>query len=518
MAGGKLSPRQQMINMMYLVLTAMLALNVSAEVLDAFVTIDKGINQSTDIIREKNLANLDDFEKAMEENREKVEPWKNKADSVHAKTAEFYDYLHQLKVRIIRSGDGKDSKAVADSTAIDVGAINAKDNTDAASRIMLGSMRSGEAFTLKERINEYKHFLLNFIDENSPAAHSIERMLLTENPPMTADGTNRTWESQFESLPLVSAVAILSKKQLDIASCESEVLTYLRNQVDASDFKFSSIDVITAPETKYVLKGTEFKAEIYLAAYDPTQRPTLNIGGRTYSANEKGKIEYKAMAETVGPKNYTGMVEFIGPEGLTQRPVTINFEVAEPNVVISPTKMNVVYRGLDNPLGISLSGVSHERLEARVSNDNGTISRSGSEFLVRPGSGRACDVSVFLDGKNMGTMSFRVKDVPRPSPAIFGISGRTASRGELQAAEGVVAEMKDFDFDLKYNVTEFTVAVVTSDGYTREETSKTARFNEKQKQLFNGVRAGQRIWITDVKAVGPDGKAIDLNDFSIRVR
>ena len=518
MAGNKLSPRQKMINMMYLVLTAMLALNVSAEVLDAFVTIDKGINQSIQIIREKNIAYLEDFALAMKDNPEKVEAWKNKADNVHIKTVEFYNYLHQLKISIIRSGDGKDSKAVADSTAINVDAISAKDNTDAASRIMLGSMRSGEAFTLKEKINEYKQFLLSFIDENSPAAHSFERMLETEDPPTAADGTNRTWESQFESLPLISAVALLSKRQLDIVSCESEALTYLRKQVDKSDYKFSDIDVITAPESKYVIKGTEYKAEIFLGAHDPTQRPTLHIGGRTYQANDKGKIEYSVVAESVGAKNLSGKVEFIGPDGITERSINIPFDVVEPNVVISPTKMNVVYRGLANPLNISLSGVSHERITAKVTNDNGNISPNGTEYLLRPGSGRTCDVSVFLDGKIMGTMSFRVKDVPTPTPAIFGIKGKTVSRGELQAAEGVVAEMKDFDFDLKYTVTEFSVSVVSGDGYVKEESSKTERFTEKQKQLFNTVRTGQRVWITDVKAVGPDGKTIDLGEFAIKVR
>ncbi|MDR1680581.1 MAG: gliding motility protein GldM [Prevotellaceae bacterium] len=516
MAGGNLTPRQKMINMMYLVLTAMLALNVSAEVLNAFVLIDIGINKSIGTMREKNIADIDEFANAMADNHEKVAPWKAKADSVHTRTNALYERIHNLKIRLIHASDGKDAPAVVNDS-IFVQLIEGQDNTDVASGIMLGEMNSGEASKLRNEINEYKQYLLSLIDPNSISARSIENVLQLKDPPMTSDGTNRTWEaSQFESLPLISAIALLSKQQMDIVNCESEALKFLQNQIDASDFKFSNIDVALIPESKYILKGSEYKAEIFLAAYDPTQRPVFVTAGHAWRSGDKGKIEFKQLATTVGRQNISGNVEFVGPSGKTIIPLRFEYEVAEPNVVVSPTKMNVVYRGIDNPMSISLSGVSLDRLEPSVT--NGTITRRGNEFFLRPGSGRTCDVSVILDGnQNMGTLSFRVKDIPTPTAAVFGITTKTINKNELAVAEGVVAEMKDFDFDLKYDITAFTV-FVTIDGYANEETSRSKFFTDKQKQIISRTRSGQRVSFTDIKAKGPDGKEIELSDFSLRLR
>jgi gliding motility-associated protein GldM len=516
MAGGKLTPRQKMINMMYLVLTAMLALNVSAEVLNAFVIIDKGLTHSIATVRNKNDADISDFEKAMAENHDKVAKWKAKADSVHARTSELYQRIQDLKLEIVRSGDGAKTEAIDEDNNINVDLIEAQDNTDAAPRIMLGAMNSGEAYKLRKEIDDYKQFLLSYVDAKSNTARSIEELLLLEDPPLSADGTFRSWEvAQFESVPLISAIALLSKRQLDIVNCENEALTYLRNQINAADFKLKDIDVIIKPVSNYVIKGTEYNAEIFLAAYDPSLRPVMTVNGVTYRANNQGRIEYKQTPGTVGPAGFNGTIQFIGPDGPTSRAVRGEFMVAEPNVVVSPTKMNVVYRGIENPMSISLSGASLDDLEINVT--NATKSRRGNEFVIRPGDGRTCDVSVSLNGKSMGSMSFRVKDIPKPMAAVHGISGKIVNKGELLASEGVVAEMKDFDFDLKYKITTFNV-FVTIDGFVDEAVSNAERFTDKQKQLIGRVKSGQRVLFTEIKAMGPDGKQVDLSDFSLKLR
>ncbi len=517
MAGGKLTPRQKMINMMYLVLTAMLALNVSAEVLNAFKTIDKGLTKSITTVREKNTSDLNFFALAYNENPRKVAVWKEKAERVDAKSKEMYDYLQDLKAEIIKSGDNEKSPALEDIANIDVDKIDAIDNTNAVPRIMLGENNDGKAYDLRKKIEEYKNYILEVIDDKSPSArHSIEELLHLVDPPMAADGTRTSWEiSNFESTPLISAIALLSKMQLDVMNCESEVLGFLQNQIDAGDFKFSNIETAVIPNSNYVIKGTEYKAEIFLAAYDPTQRPVLKIGGREYNANEKGKIEFKTLATTVGEMKLNGQVEFIGPDGKTTQPVSLVYQVAEPNVVVSPTKMNVVYRGIDNPMNISLSGVSLDKLNPDVT--NGTITRTGKDFMLRPGSGRTCDISVFVDGKNMGTQSFRVKDLPTPNPVVEGISGKTASKGELGASLGMLAEMKDFDFDLRYTVVSFTMSVNIG-GYEETKTANSYAFTDEQKQLLTRVKPGQRVSFTDIKAKGPDGRVVELYDLSVKIK
>jgi gliding motility-associated protein GldM len=512
MAGGNLTPRQRMINMMYLVLTAMLALNVSVEVLDAFVLIYKSLGQSIESTRMKNNDELSHFAQAAAENPDKVRPWQEKAEEVHTRAEELYSYIQRLQVEIVKAGDGEEAEAIQEDGHIDSWAIEGKANTDVATRLLLGE-GNGEAYTLRKKITEYKDFLLGLTSDSS-MRNDIHNLLQTDNQLETSDGTRQTWETQFESIPLISAISLLAKFQLDILNCESGILNYLSGQIDALDFKFSNIDVAVIPASNYVLRGTEYSAEIFLAAYDPTARPTLQIGGRVYYANETGKITYTYPAQTVGPVNMQGAIEFTGPEGKTTRPVSIQFQVAEPKVVVSPTKMNVVYRGIENPISISLSGVPPEALEPTVT--NGTIKRGTEEFILTPGSGNICTVSVAHDGKDMGSISFRVKNLPIPTPRLEGILSKTATKGDLAASQGIFAEMKDFDFDLKYRVITFTVSA-TIQGYLEEKSSNSQLFTEEQKQLFTRVRSGQLVAFTNIIARGPNGD-VELPDLTVKVR
>jgi gliding motility-associated protein GldM len=521
MAGGILSPRQKMINMMYLVLTAMLALNVSAEVLDAFVVIDKSIEHNTRIILEKNNNNLSDFREAAAENKEKVEPWLLKGEEVHRRAAELYNAINQIKLDLVASGDGKDSEGIVDGE-INAALIGSLSDTDASSRVLVGSETSkGEAYVLRRAMNEYCEYLLSLVDEakNPVLFHSLTEILRLPATQERTDGDVTAWEvAVFDGVPLISAVALLSKMQMDVYNSESEVVSYLMRQVTATDFKFSDIDIAVVPSSNYVIQGTEFSAEMFLAAYDPTQNPILTMGGRTYHANNKGKIIFKTIPEHVGPVNLNGNMEFMGPEGKTTRPVRLSYMVVEPNTVVSPTKMNVVYRGIENPISISSAGIPQDKLDVKIT--NGTIEHKGNEFMVTPGNGRICEISVFVNEKNMGTRQLRVKDLPAPMPQLDVIQGKTATKNELLASQGILAAMpRDFDFDLRFRVLSFSVlSNDATSGYDMEEASNSAAFTPRQKQLFNRVRSGQRVTFTDIKAVGPDGRTIELNDLVIKIK
>jgi gliding motility-associated protein GldM len=520
MAAGKLSPRQKMINMMYIVLTAMLALNVSAEVLDAFVVIDKSIEHNTRIVLEKNNNNLSDFRRAAAENREKVEPWLLKGEDVHRRAIEMYDMINQIKLDLVISGDGKNSEGITDGE-VNAEFIGSLSDTDASSRILVGSGTSkGKAFALRKAMNEYCDYLLSMVDEaKSPVLfHSLTEMLRLPETQKKTDGDVTSWEvAVFDGVPLISAVALLSKMQMDVYNSEGEVVAYLMRQVSATDYKFSDIDVAVIPSSNYVIQGTEFSAEMFLAAYDPTQNPTLTMGGRTYHANDKGKIVFKTISEHIGPVSLHGNIEFMGPEGKTTRPVNVSYMVVEPNTVVSPTKMNVVYRGIENPISISSAGIPQDKLDVRIT--NGTLEHKGNEFLVTPGAGRVCEISVFVNEKNMGTRQLRVKDLPTPTPQLDGILGKTAAKNELLASQGILAAMpRDFDFDLRFRVVSFSVFATAASGYAVEEESKSAAFTTRQKDIFSRVPSGQRVTFTDIKAVGPDGKIIDLADLSIKLK
>jgi gliding motility-associated protein GldM len=191
--------------------------------------------------------------------------------------------------------------------------------------------------------------------------------------------------------------------------------------------------------------------------------------------------------------------------------------VVEPNTVVSPTKMNVVYRGIENPISVSSAGIPQDKLDVRMT--NGTIEHKGNEFIVVPGDGRICELSVFVNEKNMGTRQLRVKDLPTPTPQLDVISGKTATKSELLASQGILAVMpRDFDFDLRFRVVSFSIFAVDTNGYVMEEESKSETFTPRQKQMFNRLRSGQRVTFTDIKAVGPGGKTIELSDLSIKLK
>ncbi|MDR3235804.1 MAG: gliding motility protein GldM [Prevotellaceae bacterium] len=516
MAGGTLTPRQKMINMMYLVLTAMLALNVSAEVLDAFVEIDKGIENNTRIVAEKNDSNLAEFRTAAAENKEKVEPWLLKGEEVHLRATALYDKINQIKIDVITTGDGNDTESITDGT-IDASAIDDKANTDASSRIMLGvtGMKNGHAYVLHDAMNGYCNYLVSLIDETQDPSlvHTLNELLRLPDKVSKTDGEVTSWEvATFDGIPLISAVALLSKMQMDVYNSENEVVSYLIRQVTASDFKFSDIDVAIIPSSKYVIRGTEFSAEIFFAAYDPSLKPTLTLGGRTFSAGEKGKILYTAIPDRVGVTALQGSIEL----GKDTYPVNLSYTVIDPNIVVSPEKMNVMYRGIDNPVKVSLSGVSQDEINVQIT--NATHTRAGNIFNVRPGKERTCEISVWNNGKNMGAHTLRVKDLPAPSPVLDGISGKTAKKSDLLASQGILAQMpRDFDFDLRFRVVSFSVFAAIN-GYAEEASSNAAAFTPEQQRLFSRLRPGDRVSFTDIKAMGPDGRTVELNDISIKLK
>jgi len=185
---------------------------------------------------------------------------------------------------------------------------------------------------------------------------------------------------------------------------------------------------------------------------------------------------------------------------------------AQINFSISPVKMNVLYLGIDNPLSISISGVPDEKVSVAIS--HGTISKvSGNEYIARPAKTGDAKVEVFteIDGQSYtGIMEFRVKMLPIPIAKIAGKSGGNIEKADLLAQKGIIVDMEDFLFDMRYTVTQFTV-VVASDKGDRGSRSNSATFTSDQKELLNSLEKGTRVAFTDIRASGPNG-VVDLRD------
>lgn len=537
-----------MIGMMYLVLTAMLAMNVSAEVLDAFVLVENGLSRTTKSFRVKNEKLYDQIEKSHLLNPTKVGPWKEKADKIKIQSADLVKYVQDLKVEVVNTAEPDsekpaDKKVISENLEVNPAKIQKKSDLNIGMQILIGPTENGKAFELKKKIVAYREYLASVVDINRAPQliESINSILNTDDPPKKADGTVHTWEStRFAHLPLVAVFPQLTKVQVDVLNLESEVVTYLLQQVDADDFKVNKLDAVVIPTSNYVIQGNEFAAEIFLAASDTTQKPDIFVGKVEQFKNESGAIDYriagssdklpiingrgvyKLRASRLGNNPWTGLIEVTAPNGTKiRKPFKHEFLVETPNIVISPTKMNVFYLGIENPVDISISGIAKDKISASI--DKGVIKRKGDSFEVVPGAGATtCNITVTaeVDGqkRNMGSRAFRIKKVPNPMPKVIGVSGKTVPKNLLAASLGVVAEMPpDFDFEMKFTVTEFTVSANIG-GFLQEKSTKGQLFTGEQKTVMNNLKGGQQLVITNVKAVGPDGASRDLTDLVFKIQ
>ena len=546
MGHGKETPRQKMIGMMYLVLTAMLALNVSAELLNAFALVDSGLSFTTRNYADKNAKTMNKFVEAELLNPQKVTPWREKAELVHNGAKEIVEFVRSLKYNIVKEAEGKDSPALLPDGEVDGQRLEVASNTDIPAQVMI---MEGNGRKLKEMLSAYRNVLLPLLDKTRDASliANIEQMLDTSDPPASKDGTEHSWESyRFEHIPLIATLPQLTKVQVDVLNAEADMMAYLLNRVDAGDFKFNNINAVVIPNSDFVLRGGEFKAEVFLAASDTTQRPKVYIGPydsvRSETSNEwiysmraghdkdtipvssNGRGIYRVPATSNGFMSWGGLIEIVGPDGIPiRKPFRHSYTVAEPSVAVSPTKMNVLYLGVENPVDISVSGVSPDRIS--VSMSGGSIVKSGrGGYVARPNKEGICEIAITANEggvtKRMGTKQFRVKALPDPTASIFGVDAKETelSKGRLLALQGIEAQFpKDFDFEMKFQVISFKIGL-TIGGFFQEKAANGAQFSAEQKQLMASLTSGSQFTITDIRVKGADGKVRNLGSKVYRIK
>jgi gliding motility-associated protein GldM len=503
MAGGKQTPRQKMINMMYLVLTAMLALNVSAEVVDAFAKIERGLDQTITITGIKNDNAINVFEDAVAELGQKAVEWRDKAKIAREKTKEIEDYIQGLKIEMIQIAGGDETSAVKNGK-IYVDSIKKMDDLNVANQVLLGTSDNGKAYDLHKKVLEYRDFLLNGIVGENPDIQSFINDLLSFEVPKKGLTDVRDWETfTFNSTPLISAIALLSKIQVDILNCESYVLDHLKSRIGQDDLKISNVEAAVSNPNGMIMKGASGEAEVFLVAFDESIQAEAHVGGRTIPM-KAGRAKIPFSGSSIGPSTIAGDITYRNASGETERRnFKFEYHVIEPSLAVSATKMNVFYLGVDNPVDVSVSGVSQKDVSISIS--NGTITPvQGGSYIVKAASVGKCNISVTatVDGeqKNMGTREFRVKRVPNPEPSLFGITGKSVTRSQLSVVQGVVAKMpEDFDFDLTFDVLSFNLEIIQPGDY-KSASSKTNKFTEEQRNYMTAVKVGSKIWISDIKA------------------
>lgn len=527
------TPRQKMINMMYIVLTAMLALNVAAEVLEAFRVVDSSLNQTLKAVDMKNAQVYSSFEQAFIENPAKVGEWKTNADRVREKTNTLFSYISQLKEELVRSSGcklvGKDvpfnsSRPFYITESGDTLMISKEDDLNSPSEKMITQKRAEE---LKAKIIEYKESLISMLsDDDTELKHNILQELDTEDPPVNLKegGERKTWEVQhFENKPLMAVLTLLSKMQIDVKNSEANLINYLYAQIDAGSFKFNKLGARVIPNSTIVLQGDEYVADVFLAAEDTTQQPEIIINNRSVEVKD-GKATFRIRAENVGEFSWGGLIKYKTPAGIIQNyKFEQKYQVTKPSVTMSATRMNVFYRGIKNPFDIGGGGIPKENLMVEMT--NGKVTKTGDSFVIEPTEldeqGRRTKVSVYANiggtRRLVGTSDWRVKRVPDPVAQVNGQSGGPIRKEVFRIQDGVMAVLEDFDFNFKYTVTEFEVQIPTAGGYVSLFKSTSNRFTKEQKEQFERLAPNSLVYIGNIKAVGDDGSTRELDPISFKI-
>lgn len=514
---NRLTPRQKMINLMYIVLTAMLALNVSSDVLDGFTQVHEGLNVTNRGMAERNAAVYRELEAFAAGNPEKGAKWLDRAGDVRRRTIALQQYIDSLQQLIVRQADGPEGR---------VDALENREDLEASSVVMLApGSKLGEQ--LRKRIDAYRQYICTVVTD--PAKQkAICAALNTDPVQQPGTLTKKLWEEhKFEQQPVVASITLLTKIKSDLLAAEGEALTTLFSQVDAGDVRVNQLNAYVLPQSRLVMRGGKYSANIVLAAIDTTARPAIYVGGKRLGDNGL----YEFTAGQTGTFNYSGYLEVPHGDGtVTRHPFQSEYTVIEPSATVSATMMNVLYAGIDNPIDISVPGVPMQQVSASIS--NGSLSRSGDHWVARvasPGQNAVVTVTANIDGRpnTVGTTSFRVRRLPDPTAylPLRGADGgidrykgsKPITKQQLMGIEGLEAAIDDGLLDTRFNVLGFETIFFDSSGNAAVEISAGDNFSPSQKRRFQSMRRGQRFYITKIRAKGPDGTTRDLSPIEVIV-
>ncbi len=506
------TPRQKMIGMMYLVLTAMLALNVSADILKGYQKVDDSLHATINSAEDRNEILMARIAARNEENPAKVGEWYERAKEATAKSNELFDYIKNFKYEILKIADG----AKADPEGVKVGA---QDNTHAAHEY---AITKGNYKELKKKIEEYKQYVteafrLSLAAEDQSKADTYELLFSTAET-KNREGENIAWEmSMFSEMPLAASITMLSKYQGDIRSAEADLIQYFMSQTEAKDFKVNSIEAVVIPESKNVVSGGQYRGRIILAAVDTTATPRIVVGGSELK-DPKGNFSFGASG--IGDHKIQGTLYVKDP--VTGEDVAYNFSddytVMAPAVTIANTEMNVVYMGYSNKISISVPGIPSEKLS--VSCPNATLTKTGSgTYVCSPKTYQdvVISVSATVDGKtsSFGSQKFRVKTLPDPTAFLRfkdangnyvlynpNVNNKhKLTRGNLGEAE-MIAEYADGLLQATFKIQSFNLLLSDGRGGFTTTQSDGPNFTSAQRNNLMKVKSGTKIFFDKIKVTG----------------
>ena len=530
----KMSPRQRMINLMYIVLTAMLALNVSSDVLNGFVQVHEGLTRTNNNMAVKNEVQFLYLKQLFDENPEAAESSYNKGVELRKMSKALLTTVDSLKTAIAQKTDGPNG---------DFNNIINQEDLDASGVVMLNPVtQSGKH--LREQINAYRDFISKLIPDVRKREPLLAMLSTKVNAPL-GEGLVTWEEKHFHNMPTIASVTMLTKIQNDIRQAESEVLNQLilgaggePEMIEAMaeakaleeaapekpDTKVyvNDLEAFVIPKSTMVMRGGKYSANIVLAAIETNKQHSIYVGGSRLSGNT-----YEFTAGSVGEHEFSGYISVPMADGSTQQyKFSSSYTVVEPMATISPTMMNVIYAGIDNPISISVPGVPMSAISASIS--TGSLTRNGNNWVARcstVGSEAEISVTATIDGRSqsVGSMKFRVRKLPDPTPFInvggsqYKGSPKSISKASLLGASHLSAAIDDGIIDVQYRVVSFSMVFFDQMGNAMPEASNGASFSARQIEKIRNLKPGKSFFISHVKATGPDGVTRDISPMEVRL-
>lgn len=484
-------PRQKMINIMYLVLTAILALNVSAEVIEAFKTVDKSLQSSSANIKASNEVLYKSLTDKLSDDKTKLQAaiWQPNAEKAKSYAAAMVTYIDNLKQEL-KKGAGLKIKADGKEDF-------KEDNLDASTRLF---ETNGEGAKLKTKLEQFKNDMLN-IDPKIKAQFE-------NNFPVSTDGVEGKEGKKdfttgyFHMTPTVAALTILSKFQNNIRTVENQIVSYCHSQVGAVEVHMDQVGVLVGQNSNYLMPGQELVVTAGVGAYSSTVKSNISINGSPINL-VAGQGEYKTTASGTGKHTIQVSGSFIGEDG---KPVaiskTIEYTVGVPGgAAVMLDKMNVFYIGVDNPVTIS-SGSGWDKTS--VSMTGGTLSGSGSNRTVRVTQVGAASITVTADGKS-SKFDFRVKRIPDPVIKVGPSGGGKMLSNVFRGQQFVRAELENFDFDARFSVTGATIYFNSPGDRNVKQVTINSGSLAPAAEYMKTLAPGSLVIFDNIRVVGPDG-------------
>lgn len=524
-----------MIGMMYLVLTALLALNVSKDILEAFEVVNNGLENTIESFEVKNQTLYGAFDLAMQVDAEKARPYYERAKEARQLANQMASFIDSLKLTVITRTEDI-PREVADT--LQMGNFTSKDNYDIPTNLMIGDSQDGSAgrsAELKTRLLDFKQQMLALLDEDDRLSANLG---LDLERTFQHDGVTMNWEmNTFYHSPLSATVTIFNQLETEVRNAEFYVVNNLLKSVNGKAFPVDTIAAKVFAQSNYVPLGQDYEADIFLAAFSKTSQPQILLGdldpetGQLLRTSDSVNVEnglgrYVVKPTREGLHEYSGVIRLKDQENnIIEQPFSTSYLVAKPNLVMSLEKMNAFYVGPTNPISVSVPGVPAENFEVEASGGHRVVKKGPGQYdvICSPNGQRLTTVRVrakFPNGETqlLESIRCRVLNLPLPYCRFGPPDTPVMSKATACAQLGLIAEYDpNFIFDLDVKVKSFTMLASRGSQLTPEQRASGPRLTQEMKNIICQLSRGDRIFFEDIVIEEEGGGTRNVKNITVKV-